>query len=200
MLDINTKRLRVSIGILGTILPWLVALLVGKIPCSISETYYTYEAGPVFVMTMAAAASFLYAYKGYKKIDDIVNTLAAICAVGICLFPCDSPMPLVGTFQLPERISVMFHNSFAIMFFLLLAFNSLFLFTKHGSVVTRNKKIRNIIYIVCGTGMLASFGILLLPWFRIQIWLTETIALFFFGVSFLTKADCFKFLFADPKE
>jgi hypothetical protein len=71
------------------------------------------------------------------------------------------------------------------------------LFTKGDGNPTKNKKIRNWIYRICGVGMLASFAILLLPSFYIQVWLVETIALFFFGLSFLTKADVFPFLFCD---
>ena len=59
------------------------------------------------------------------------------------------------------------------------------------------KKIRNTIYRVCGVGMVASFLILLLPNFSCKVWLMETIALFFFGVSFLTKADIYPWLFCD---
>jgi hypothetical protein len=63
--------------------------------------------------------------------------------------------------------------------------------------VTAQKKTRNIIYRVCGVGMVASFLILLLPDFYIKVWLMEAIALFFFALSFLTKADVFPFLFCD---
>jgi len=59
------------------------------------------------------------------------------------------------------------------------------------------KKIHNTIYRVCGVGMVASFLILLLPNFSCKVWLMETIALFFFGVSFLTKADIYPWLFCD---
>ena len=45
--------------------------------------------------------------------------------------------------------------------------------------------------------MVASFLILLLPDFYIKVWLMEAIALFFFALSFLTKADVFPFLFCD---
>ena len=65
--------------------------------------------------------------------------------------------------------------------------------------MTKEKKTRNVIYRVCGVGMIASFLILLLPEFYIQIWLVETIALFFFGISWLTKANAYKILFADKK-
>jgi hypothetical protein len=39
-MKINTVRLRVLIGILSMLLPWIVALLFGGIPSSISATYY----------------------------------------------------------------------------------------------------------------------------------------------------------------
>jgi hypothetical protein len=48
--------------------------------------------------------------------------------------------------------------------------------------------------------MLGSFLILLLPDFSIKIWLMEAIALLFFGISWLTKSDAYKWLAADPKE
>ena len=198
-MDINTIRLRCAIGGAGMLLPIIVAVLLWRIPASISSTYYTYEAGPVFMIIMGAAAAFLFAYKGYEKIDDIINTCASIAALCICLFPCASNLKLVGTFQLPVNISAAIHNTSAFIFFGLLAFNSLFLFTKHAGEMTKKKKCRNVIYIACGIGMLASFLLLLLPWFYIKIWLIETIALFCFGISWLTKANCIPFLFADKK-
>lgn len=196
---INTKRLRCTIGWLGMILPWLVVLLRWVFPDSISATYYTYEAGPVFMIILGSAALLLFTYKGYNTFDDIINTLAGVFGLCICLFPCwIGRYELVGTFQLPVNISATIHNVSAIGFFGCLAYNSLFQFTKHGADgMTKEKKKRNVIFIISGIGMIASFLILLLPYFYIQIWLVETIALFFFGISWLTKANCYPWLFAD---
>lgn len=194
---INTTRLRCTIGWLGMALPWLVAILLGIFPPSISITYYTYEAGPVFMIVLGSASFLLFSYKGYEKIDDIINSLAALFGLLICLFPCEYNLAYVGTFQVPLQISVIIHYISAVCFFGLLAFNSLFLFTKTSGEMTKNKKIRNVIYRVCGCGMLGAFLILILPYFTIKIWLIETIALFFFGISFLTKADYYPWLFAD---
>lgn len=193
---INTIRLRTMIGWLGMLLPWLVTLLIGKIPSSISATYYT-NACATFMIILGAASFLLISYKGYEKIDDIINTLAGICGLGICLFPCYADLSRVGTFNLGPQLSNTIHTIFAIIFFVLLAYGSFFLFTKSDVKVTGKKKIRNIIYRICGIGMIVSFGILLLPNFYCQIWLTETIALFFFALSFLTKANCYKWLFCD---
>lgn len=130
-------------------------------------------------------------------LDDIILTCAGICGLLICLCPCANyALAYVGTFMLPSAVSGMIHNIAAIIFFSLLSYNSLFLFTKSDGNITKKKKARNIIYIICGIGMIASFALILLPVYC-SIWLTETIALFFFGVSFLTKADVFPFLFCD---
>ena len=197
---INTIRLRCTIGWLGILLPWLVVLLLWAFPPSISATYYTPEAITPFMIILGSASFLLFSYKGYGKIDDVINSLAGLFGLLICLFPCaTSAFELVGTFQIPSDISGWIHNLAAFGFFGLLSYNSLFLFTKGDGNPTRNKKIRNIIYRVCGVGMIASFLILLLPSFYIQIWLVEAIALFFFGVSWLTKADYYPWLFADKK-
>lgn len=198
---IDTKELRCTIGCLGPSLPWIAALLLWEIPESISATYYEARTIAPFMIILGAASFFLIWYKGYDKQDDIINTIAGIFGFIICLFPCqNNTMELVGTFQIPQHISAIIHNVSAAIFFGLLAYNSFFLFTKHGEHMTAEKKKRNVVYRVCGVGMVASFAILLLPWFRIQIWLVETISLSCFGLSFLTKADFIPWLFADKKE
>lgn len=197
---INTIRLRCTIGWLGILLPWLVVLLLWTFPSSISATYYTAEAITPFMIILGSASFLLFSYRGYERIDDVINSLTGLFGLSICLFPCSTDaFELVGTFQIPTKISGLIHNISAIGFFGLLSYNSLFLFTKGNNNPTKNKKIRNIIYRICGVGMMGSFLILLLPHFYIQTWLVEAIALFFFGVSWLTKADCYPWLFADKK-
>jgi hypothetical protein len=197
---INTTRLRCFVGWLAILLPWLGALLLWKIPPSISSTYYTYEAGPVFMIIMGLASGLLMYYDGYDKVDDILNTIAGIFGMLICLFPCwHSTLKYVGTFNTPVTVSMWIHNISAAVFFVMLAYISFFQFTKSAGDMNKKKKTRNIIYRVCAVGMIGAFLILLLPAFYIQTWLVETIALFFFGVSWLTKANCYPWLFADKK-
>lgn len=197
-MQINTLRLRAMIGWLGMLLPWIVVILIGYFPASISATWYT-NASTVFMIILGAASILLICYKGYEKIDDITLTLAGIAGLGICLFPTwtSGEVQLVGTFLIDKGLSSSIHNICAIVFFALLSYNSIFLFTKGEECPTKKKKIRNIIYRVSGIGMIASFLILLLPSFHIKVWLMETIALFFFAISFLTKADIYPWLFCD---
>lgn len=195
---INTVRLRALIGWLGMLLPWIVVLLIGYIPRSISATWYT-NACTVFMIILGSASMLLISYKGYERADDILLTCSGLAGLGICLFPCSisSVSGDVGTFLIDSEISNIIHFVCAIIFFGLLAYNSFFMFTKGFGKKTKKKKIRNVIYRVCGIGMLASFLILLLPAFHIQVWLMEAIALFFFAVSFLTKADVYPWLACD---
>lgn len=197
---INTVRLRLMIGWLGMMLPWIVVALIQYFPKSISATWYTNACTP-FMIILGSASILLMCYKGYDVVDDVVNTCAGIFGLGICLFPCIVPNVKggVGTFLVDINISNKIHFACAILFFGLLAYNSIFQFTKGVGEATPNKKKRNIIFRVCGVGMLASFLILLLPRFYIRTWLVETIALFFFGISWLTKANVYPWLFCDTQ-
>lgn len=218
---INTTRLRATIGWLGMLLPWIVLILSSIwgyadsyiIPDSISATYYINSCITPFMIILGSAGLLLFSYKGYGKIDDIICSIAGVFALGVCLFPCSlkglnevwselAGLTYVGTFQLPYVISGILHNICAIGFFGLLAYNSLFLFTRTGGEMTTNKKKRNIIYKVCGIGMIVSFlaivPISIFEWWG-GVWIVETIALAFFGISWLTKADIYPWLFADKK-
>lgn len=197
-MKLNTIRLRAMIGWLGMLLPWIVMMLIGYIPQSISATWYT-NACTVFMIILGSASILLISYKGYEKIDDILLTCSGIAGLGICLFPCSIPSVEggVGTFLVDSQMSDRVHFVCAIVFFGLLAYNSFFLFTKGAGEMTKKKKVRNIIYRICGIGMIASFLIMLFPSFNCQVWLTETIALFFFAISFLTKADIYPWLACD---
>ena len=203
--SIDTRRLRCSIGWLGMLLPWLVVLITWSWPHSISITYYSYLATGTFMVILGAAGMLLANYKGYTKVDDIINTITGIAGLGICAFPMEYKIADVyvktGILGLDSNISGIFHNIFAVLFFGLLSFNSIFLFTKTKGEMTKNKKIRNIIFIVCGIGMIASFLLMLLPQKSVpnKTWITEMFALTFFGISWLTKANCYPWLFCDPK-
>lgn len=212
---INVLKLRKILGWLGVALPWIVAALymifeVGAfiIPPSISATYHVASCITPFMIILGSSGVLLICYEGYDKQDKIVCTIAGILALCICLFPCkNSPGNValdaaqgIGTFQVPAGISQWIHNIVAIIFFGLLAYNSYFLFTKSSGEMTSQKKKRNIIFRICGIGMIASFA-LLIPLVLLKvscaIWLVEAIALIFFGISWLTKSQCYTWLFKD---
>lgn len=211
-MKINTITLRLILGWLGIALPWIVLLLSiingYGVPDSISATYYLAPCITPFMIILGAASIFLICYSGYDKQDDLVSTFAGICGLCICIFPCSNRFmralgfipETVGTFQLDVELSGWIHNISAIVFFLLLAYNTYFLFTKGSDYPTPNKKKRNIIYRACGIGMLvALICIIPLSIFKVWggTWLVEAIALSFFGLSWLTKSDVYPWLYCD---
>lgn len=199
---VDTKRMRIMIGVLGMLLPWLVALITLSWPQSISITYYSIFAVGTFMVVLGSAGILLINYKGYEKIDDISATIAGVFGILICLFPMTylpDPSAKTGVLHLPSNISNIFHCISAVGFFGVLAFMSFFLFTKTSGKITPQKKIKNVIYRICGVGMLASFLLFFLnfiPNFECYnlTWIIEAIALLFFGTSWIVKSDAFPFL------
>lgn len=218
---INTTRLRCTIGWLGMLLPWIVLIMSNiygyGFPDSISATYYIPTCITPFMIILGSAGLLLFSYKGYDKQDDIVCSIAGVFALGICLFSCATKdlitrwpemanLVNVGTFQLTPFASGIIHNICAVGFFGLLAYNSLFLFTKSVTKdkvkMTANKRKRNVIFRVCGIGMVVSLAAIVpISIFELWggVWIIETIALAFFGISWLTKADRYQWLFCDSK-
>ena len=205
---INTKQLRCFIGALGMALPIIVVILSLAFgygfPNSISATYFVPSCITPFMIILGSAGVLLMCYRGYNIVDNLLNTAAGIFAWCICLFPCAAKSGNIGTFQLMANTSDTIHMISALLFFGILAYNSLFQFTKGSDDPTPNKKKRNVIFRVCGIGMIASFVLLPLVQYGIinvphVIWVIEFIALQFFGVSWITKANCIPFLFADKE-
>lgn len=203
---IKTKTLRCLIGALGMALPIIVVVLSLAygygFPDSISATYFIPTCITPFMIILGAAGILLVCYMGYTIFDNILNTIAGLAAWGICLFPCAAQYGKIGTFQLDASLSDSIHMGCALIFFGILAFNSLFQFTKGSDNPTPNKKKRNVIFRICGIGMIASFILLPLVQYGILdiphvVWAIEFIALQFFGISWITKANCIPFLFAD---
>jgi len=209
------KRIRVFAGVLGMTLPWIAmlgAFIVSKaqpqiMPAefwtklSISETYYL---TPALAGVLTTASVVLMSYKGYSLLDHVITSLSGLFGIMIVFFPCNCPMvtdeALVGFFQLPAKTSDIIHCSAAVIFFILLAFNSIYLFTKDGSdkdqkqELSKQKKIKNFIFRVCGVGMLCGMALVLLPTFNAQVFIAEAVALTFFGISWLVKGEVFGLL------
>ncbi|MBQ0033981.1 MAG: hypothetical protein KBS77_01670 [Bacteroidales bacterium] len=199
-------RVRNVCGLLGTILPWLALFSAGlthhESPdwwWSISATYYQ---SPALVGVLVPASIVLLFYIGYDKLDNIITSLSGVFGLLIVLFPCkvswiNDGNP-VGFFQVPIEISAIIHNVSAMVFFLLIAFNSVYLFTKTGGEMTPRKRIRNMIYRICGWSMVAIMVVFLVlkllhaPGYSIMI--VEILLLTLFGISWLVKGEAFPFL------
>lgn len=201
------RRVRNWAGLLGGILPWLAlfsAWLYGKWSGGLSDGFWsnlsisaTYYCSPALPAILTAASLVLICYDGYELIDNLVTTISGVFGFLIVLFPCKCKLStdFVGFFQCPENVSQVIHNTSATIFFCLLAFNSIFLFTLSNGNITKQKKIRNIIYRVCGVCMVLSMLLMIVPFsFPAKVWWLEMSALTFFSVSWLVKGGAFPFL------
>lgn len=203
-------RIRNLCGLLGMVLPWIALFSAGIAEHPSSEWWWsisaTYYQSPALVGVLVPASLVLMCYIGYEDLDNWITSLSGVFGLGIVLFPCKVSWieagTLVGFFQVPIEISHIVHTVCAAIFFLLIAFNSVYLFTKSGEVQTDRKRIRNIIYKVCGYSMFVLevvFVVLKLcrvPGYSVMI--IEILLLSFFGISWLVKGEAFPFLNDKP--
>ncbi len=201
---ISYDTLRKAIGWLGILLP--AAMITGNsafgnchvLQDSTSHYYYTVT-GNLFTGIVCAVALFLIVYKGFELLDNVITTLAGCFALGIAMFPTNNnSADSCAIFDLPlNELRNDVHYWFAALFFITLAFISLFLFTKSKGPKTKLKKTRNTVYRVCGIIILVIVALLAIYSFwdeRFQrfnrykpvFWL-EWVALTAFGTSWLVK-------------
>src|ERR1700712_569374 len=153
-LIISYLTLRKVIGFLAvSIVPVLVLgsfILdhTNKIQISASAYYYTSMRNPL-VGIICGISMFLISYHGYTWKDSLASKLAGIFALGIPFFPTSE------TSDKSDIISTLHYITSAI-FFAILSYMSIFLFTKTSGNMTPEKKMRNRIYRICGIIMLIS--------------------------------------------
>lgn len=203
---ISYLTLRKLIGILGILLPFICVLggfLFANLPVGSSiSSYYHTNMRDFFVGLLVGVSLFLLTYKGYERIDNIITSIIGLTGLGIAIFPCLNSIAStepVGIFQISPIVSNKIHLISAFTFFFLLAINSIFIFTLTKSKdipKTRNKKIRNYIYIGCGVIILLSLLILFirsLVGAEVEnsktLLVFETIMLLAFGISWLVKGE-----------
>lgn len=199
--------LRRSVGVIGMALPFVLplgatAFFQAPLPSSISGYYYT-GMRDVFVGSMCAIGVFLLSYK-FGWLDNWLGNIAGISAVGLSVFPTTPDVDPLPTGWV--RTAGVLHSVFAIVLFSVLAAFCLVLFTRTGpdGMPTKQKKTRNVIYLICGwvivaclvLGVLAAFGLdrTLTDELRPLFWL-ESVAVFAFGVAWFVKGET---LFRDP--
>lgn len=193
---ISYMALRKTVGLLAlTLVP---ALILGSfildppptVQISVSAYYYT-SMRNVLEGVICGIAMFLMAYDGYTRADSIISKLAGLFALGIAF------LPTSDTSSKGDLISIL-HYSSAAVFFTLLAYMSVFLFTRTSGGMTPEKKKRNRVYRVCGIVLALSVaGIPIdgIPSIHGRIiflkptLILETVALVAFGVSWLTKGE-----------
>jgi hypothetical protein len=215
---ISYYTMRRAIGVLGITLPLILlagSSLLGdckEVQMSIS-TYYHTNMRNIFVGFNCAVALFLFAYRGHDWRDNLVGYLGCIVVLGVAFLPSSLGTPIQPCQVLASEQNPLvgkLHNLSALFYFIILIVYSLFLFPKtHMDMVTgekkfmgRQKKKRNVVYYICGSMMATSLLLIIsYMWFLGKLypgledlnpvfWL-ESIMLFSFGISWLTKGQLF---------
>ena len=199
--------LRKAVGFLGIGLP--IILIVGAIlfgDCqglqdSISD-YHNTNMRDVFVGILCSIALFLFAYTGYDTLDYWMAKAAGVLGFMIAIFPdsldLDNPCTIIVEQNIPTWMATV-HFISATLFLLVLAYFSIFLFTKSDGVMTPEKKKRNTIYRICGFIIIACLIILALYFATAKlktvfggyspVLIFETIAFWAFGFSWIVKGE-----------
>jgi hypothetical protein len=200
--------LRKAVGGVALALPFAVA-----IPCwvfqshliesSISGYYYTVMRN-IFVGSLCAIAMFMFCTRGYDRKDEVAGVFSSIFAVGVAFCP-TTPRCCATSWQ--QTIGI-FHYTFAILLFSILAYFCLVLFrmSAEDRQVTRQKLQRNMVYTICGYMIIASMTMIavfkLLAVLKLLevtnligplgvVFCFETTALLAFGIAWLTKGETF---------
>jgi hypothetical protein len=193
---ISYLTLRKILGLLGiSLVPVLILgsfLLdhTNQVQISVSAYYHTHMRN-VLVGVLCGMSLFLLSYHGYEWKDSLASKLAGAFALGIAFFP---------TSQTDDKADIIskLHYITSGIFFVILSYMSIFLFTKSSGHKTPEKKKRNRIYRTCGIIMIISVAgipvdgikaihdkiIFLKPTL-----ILETLALTSFGISWLTKGE-----------
>ena len=133
--------LRKVVGLLAlTLVPVLVlgSFVLDPPPTiqiSVSAYYYT-NMRNVLEGVICGISMFLLSYDGYTMLDSVISKLAGLFALAIAF------LPTSDTGSKTDIISIL-HYSTAAVFFALLAYMSVFLFTRTSGDMTPEKKKRN---------------------------------------------------------
>lgn len=115
--------LRYGVGIIGGALPlvlWLGGWIGDGEPLrgSMSAYYYSPAMRDVFVGALITVGVILYLYRGFSTVEDWALNLAGIFAVGVALVPTTPP-------GAPAR-ALTWHGTFAVAFFICIAYVCIF--------------------------------------------------------------------------
>jgi len=160
------------------------------IQVSVSAYYYT-NMRNVLVGIVCGISLFLLSYNGYNWQDALASKLAGVFALGIAFLP---------TSAINDKSDLLskLHYITSGVFFAILAYMSIFLFTKSAGNMTPEKKKRNRVYRVCGVVMavcVICIPIDGIPAIHNRIiafkptLILEFLALSAFGISWLTKGE-----------
>ncbi len=190
-------NLRVGIGVIGFTLPWLLWFggQIGDhepLRASMSAYYYSPTMRDTFVGALVAIGLFLYLYKGFSSAENWVLNLAGALAIGVAMVPTSS-QPGVNS------VSSKFHGTFAVLFFICIAYVCVFRASDTLSLIRDTRKANKLraIYRLLGIGMVISPLFAVVLTFLLQpatqerslTFFVEAVAVLIFATYWLTKSQ-----------
>ena len=205
--------MRRAVGIIALTLPFALASgvmlssLIGPthslpqplVERSISDYYYT-PMRDYYVGALFAIGAFLACSRGYDHHDEVTGYLAGLFAFIVALVPDVNPYHHIHN-RFHESLGLI-HLVAASLMFLVLAYFCLVLFRKShpGRPITRHKRHRNRVYLVCGVVIVSCMSCMMplaykplhtLLWPTGILFWCESLALAAFGVAWLVKGEVF---------
>jgi hypothetical protein len=200
--DMSDNAHRQAIGYIGLALPFLLILMAGLRPTdtlerwrvlnSVSSYYYT-SAVATFVGLLSALSLFLLTYRGYDNkfhwLDRLAGVVAGIAAFGVAFFPTMPPDGVTAPSWVTKTTGYLHYGSAAILFAMFAVFSIwLFRLKPEGKPESADKRSRNHIYLFSGLVIIAACAYTVYAGLnRKPIFLSESIALMAFAISWLTK-------------
>lgn len=188
--------LRVGMGVLAAALPpllWIGGRLRDGEPlrCSMSAYYWSPTMRDPFVGALVAIGAFLYLYKGFSRQENWALNLAGVLAVGIAMVP-TGPRCRDGGFSLSA------HGTFAVFFFLAIAYVCVFRASDTLSLIRdtrRADRFRGVyrtlgILMIVSPALAALFNVALQSGSRESslVFFVEAFAVFTFAAYWLVKS------------
>ena len=171
---------------------------------SVSETFFA-NSNICMIGLLFSTAVFFLSYRGYDWRDRLIAIIQAIMCFGVIAFPTDTPgtPERIGLFNLTQATSTVIHNISAFTLFFCFGINILLLFTLSGNEMTEQKKLRNTVYRICGSGILVCLVLQLtysltnlfsfIPnWFPFTM-INEFFILEFFAFAWIVKSESIKY-------
>ncbi|MGC6431740.1 MAG: hypothetical protein ACON5F_11920 [Jejuia sp.] len=152
----STRTLRQLIGVLGMLLPILLFVFTPKCdnPLESISHYYYVRSGVFLIVVLSLIGIFLIIYTK----DFMLSSIAGICALFVVFFPTDQLGDCSITTIPHSDARVWFHYGSAAVFLVILAFMSIFKFTKpddEEALMHKGVKFKGL-YVFCGVLMLLA--------------------------------------------
>jgi len=206
--EIDHLTIKLWVGIIAILLPWVLAIVASCVLQSVSESYWSGDwPRNIFVGSLIAIAALVSAYNGEGPMDMIMARIAAVSAVSAAFLPSD-PHKILW-----PRCHATLHYVAGGLLFLILTYFCMAFFRKARAKTTREAKRRMMIYLLCAAAIVGAMAILLVDtvmvmllhndWindhFPVLFFYAEATALMAFGVSWLTASHVLPYLNA-PEE